>query len=244
MLAEKFSIVFMNFGFLPLNDEDKEKLQIVEKSSVFPSEVRAHVYLYEKCLSMCPLYPAMDGLKLLEVGCGQGGGIKWFSSAYPNLKKVQGIDRVVANSMGGKIVPGDATDIPLPDASFDLIVNVESSHLYSDKQKFFDECARVLVKGGHLCWVDVRFKDLVDETLEQARSAGLKRVAFADITAEALAGVAETSRRYDALLEQAPWFVRLFRNSIRTTYCAPGTATYENYATRRKVYVAACWQKV
>ncbi|PAV90799.1 hypothetical protein WR25_06247 [Diploscapter pachys] len=36
--------------------------------------------------------------------------------------------------------------------------------------------------------------------------------------------------------DQAPWVVRLFRYSIRRTYCAPGTVTYQRLVSRRRLY--------
>lgn len=41
---------------------------------------------------------------------------------------------------------------------FISVINVESSHLYQDCEQFFRECARVLKRGGYLCWIDLRYK--------------------------------------------------------------------------------------
>lgn len=38
---------------------------------------KPHIYLYEKTLSLCPEYMSLRGKRLLEIGCGHGGGILW-----------------------------------------------------------------------------------------------------------------------------------------------------------------------
>ncbi|VDN21698.1 unnamed protein product [Gongylonema pulchrum] len=74
LAAAKFNIRFMNLGY---------HCSAVE--TFFPffelftkdDDCKANIALYEKTLSLCPKYPSFEGLKLLEVGCGQCGGIDW-----------------------------------------------------------------------------------------------------------------------------------------------------------------------
>ncbi len=49
----------------------------------------------------------------------------------------------------------DGTDNGLPDASFDRVWVMESSHLMPDREALFSECARVLRPGGRLVLCDL-----------------------------------------------------------------------------------------
>lgn len=64
----------MNLGYQSKEDED---FPILGKLFETDNCCKANITLYEKALSLCPKYPNFDGLQLLEVGCGQGGGIEW-----------------------------------------------------------------------------------------------------------------------------------------------------------------------
>lgn len=76
LLCDKLSIRFMNLGYQSKEDED---FPVLEKLSEMDNCCKANITLYEKTLSLCPKYPNFIGLRLLEVGCGQGGGIEWIS---------------------------------------------------------------------------------------------------------------------------------------------------------------------
>src|SRR5437016_10678551 len=46
---------------------------------------------------------------------------------------------------------GDAENLPLSDASVDVVVNLESSHCYGSMDRFLSEVYRVLRPGGIFC---------------------------------------------------------------------------------------------
>lgn len=150
--------------------------------------------------------------------------------------------------------------MPFADDSFDLILNIESSHLYRDCQQFFEECTRVLRENGFLCWADLRYTNQVSShsfttncsfkisyfqfkaTMNQAQKSGLQLITIEDITEQVLQGIESTTAKYDSMFQNAPKIIRFFQNSIRTTYCAPGTKSYKRLLKREKIYVCACWQ--
>ncbi|VDK75389.1 unnamed protein product [Litomosoides sigmodontis] len=228
----------MNLGYQRKKDED---FPVLEKLSELDSCCIANIALYEKTLSLCPKYSNFGGLRLLEVGCGQGGGIDWILRAH-SFADVIGVDPVIVDSCSGRAVTGNAEKLPFASDSFDIIINVESSHLYGNCQQFFLECSRVLCENGFLCWADLRYTHKLKITMAQAQKSGLHLIRKDDITEQVLQGIELTAARYDALLQNAPYFVRLFQNSIRTTYCAPGTRSYERFLKREKIYICACWQ--
>uniref|UniRef100_A0AC34R3A4 Methyltransferase type 11 domain-containing protein n=1 Tax=Panagrolaimus sp. JU765 TaxID=591449 RepID=A0AC34R3A4_9BILA len=163
--------------------------------------------------------------------------------AHPEIQSIIGIDKVVADQTQNQLIVGSANNLPLPSSSLDLILNIESSHLYDSTPQFLAEVFRVLKPGGYFCWADIRFKEEVPVVLEEATATGLKLVEYENITSGVLNGIEYTSRQYDKLFDKAPWIFRLFKKSIRTTYCAPGTWTYNRLLRREKLYAAACWTK-
>lgn len=105
--------------------------------------------------------------RLLDIGCGNGIGLK-ASSELLKTEYALGIDlvnKLVTHATrnfhkGNKInyIQSDAEHLPLASDSFDIITNLESSHLYPQIEHFFEEVARVLAPGGFFCYADIYFK--------------------------------------------------------------------------------------
>lgn len=94
--------------------------------------------------------------EVLEVGCGPGLGLGYLSR---NAKRVVGGD-ITENSlkcahehyMGRdriELVSMDAHKLPFRDGCFDVVVAV-AAIIYLDLHSFFDECQRILKRGGIL----------------------------------------------------------------------------------------------
>lgn len=102
--------------------------------------------------------------RLLEIGCGNGIGLKMNSSLLRS-EYALGIDlvhKLVSNAESNfyskdqvNYLQADSEALPLNDASFDIINNVESSHLYPRLEYFFSEVVRVLAPGGYFCYADI-----------------------------------------------------------------------------------------
>lgn len=92
----------------------------------------------------------------------------------------------------------DGTRNGLPDASFDVVWVLESSHLMRDRKALLDECARVLVPGGRLVLCDIIRKREIPfrEVRDRREDFGVLRSAFGDAHMEPL-------DRYMANLEAA-----------------------------------------
>ena len=85
---------FMNYGYVPSNKEEEEMLLKVAKIPLETEDPRDknQIFLYEKTISLCPLYPDFAGKDFLELGPGHGGGIKWLCKAHPELKSIKGTE--------------------------------------------------------------------------------------------------------------------------------------------------------
>lgn len=103
--------------------------------------------------------PLLPGAKVLEIGCGDGGGAVIFSRAFaPGLYHGLDIDpamlRAAARRRHGRLgaiaafVQGDAEHLPYADATFDAVVNFGIIHHLPDWRQGVAELARVLRPGG------------------------------------------------------------------------------------------------
>jgi ubiquinone/menaquinone biosynthesis C-methylase UbiE len=139
----------------------------------------------------------ITGKRVLEVGCGHGGGASYLMrylrpASYTGLDlNGRGIEfcRRAHPVPGLTFVQGTAQDLPFPDASFDAVVNVESSHCYPDFPGFLREVARVLDDGGHFLYVDLRKRKHVPEWEAQLAGSALTVVTERTINDEILRGL-------------------------------------------------------
>ena len=133
-----------------LTNETRESYDQVSREF---SDSRAHFWTELEFLSE----HATPGMRVLDVGCGNG-------RLYPVLKERQidytGIDysagllkEAIRLHPDANFLVGDATKLPFPDKSFDIIFSFATIHHIPSKilrQKFASEAARVLRPGGTL----------------------------------------------------------------------------------------------
>lgn len=104
--------------------------------------------------------------RLLDVGCGNGIGLK-LSSELLATRYAVGVDLVNklasnANTHFYKenkihFIQSDAENLAIDNESVDIVTNLESSHLYPNIEHFFSEMERVLSPGGFFCYADIHF---------------------------------------------------------------------------------------
>jgi len=164
---------FMNYGYrapgataaqtpLPLDSADEDN--------------RSCIQLYDLVARRAPV----AGRELLEVGCGRGGGADYVARKL-DPRRVVAVDlspRAVALCRRRFAHPrlsfevGDAERLPFPPASFDVVLNIESSHCYGRFDAFLGEVRRVLRPGGHFLYADFRPSDEVDGWRASLLAAG------------------------------------------------------------------------
>lgn len=180
-------IVMMNNGY----EEDPPmglKLDPSDESSRFPLQ------LYHATATQAG---DLAGKRVLEVGCGHGGGASYLTrthhpASYTGLDlNPAGIEFCQTRHQVPNLdfVRGNAEDLPFPDASFDALINVESSHCYPHLGVFLDEVARVLSPGGHFLYTDSRPRELLDDWDAALAKSSLQMVSHRDIRVEVMRGM-------------------------------------------------------
>lgn len=234
------NVRFMNYGYadldpaaqpLPLSDEDAAD--------------RYCIQLYHHVAGAVDL----TGKTVLEVGSGRGGGASWIAR---NLgpRSMTGVDfseKAVAISndrfASGNLTfrTGDALALPLPDASIDAVVNVESSHCYVSMDRFLGEVHRVLQPGGWFLYTDHRPHDHVDAWRAQLAASGLRTVRETDITASVVRALELDSERKEKLIdEKCP---RVLRKQVAEFAATAGSQAYESFRSRDGIYLSFVLQK-
>ena len=144
---------------------------------------RLHLQMYLKVTSRTDL----KDKRVLEVGCGQGDGAAFLTTATRPAKYV-GVDLHPTQiamcqrrhqALGPTLVfhRGDAQRLPLRSDTFDVAINVESSHSYPMFDQFVAEVYRVLAPGGVFCFSDLR-KVAVNESCEGQLTSQFAQAGF------------------------------------------------------------------
>ncbi|MGC7101342.1 class I SAM-dependent methyltransferase [Amycolatopsis lurida] len=199
MIAANWNFgILWNWGF---NDPElrQEVEEIIPGFDRFDTDGFSEL-LYFYALRQVPLnITDYRGKRVLEIGSGMGGGLHFLSRVIDGAEMFgvdiskTAVDRANARHSRGETLSfavGDAESVPFEDGSFDVVVNVESSHLYPRLDGFFNEVARVLKPGGHLSMVDL-FTDQQMTTFDKAMSecGRLDWVAENDISQQVKASI-------------------------------------------------------
>jgi ubiquinone/menaquinone biosynthesis C-methylase UbiE len=231
-LDRDVDMTFMNYGYAApdgpaLRSED---------------EVNRHcIQLYHHLAGAVDL----RGKDVLEVGSGRGGGASYVTR-YLGPRSYVGVDRCekaiefcrrhYADVAGLTFRHGDAEALPFPDASFDVVLNVESSHGYGSVPRFLGEVARVLRPGGVFLYTDHRARWEIDDWREQLRATGLMLLDETDITGNVVEALDQTNDRKQALI--AAKCPAWFRPSFNEFAAVHGSKAYERFQTRRNRYLS------
>jgi ubiquinone/menaquinone biosynthesis C-methylase UbiE len=234
---------FFNHGLAPLTAEEAAELPALSAEDDRWRH-QSLLYLYLLVLARRAGRQSLAGLDLLDVGCGRGGGVSVMKRYHP-LGRAVGLD-LNANQVAFcrdrhrdvevEFHEGNALEMPFPEASFDLVTNVESSHCYGDVPRFFREVHRVLRRGGLFLFTDIRAPlDLERERLlRQLAEAGFETAVEEDITARvARACEVDSSRfRFEVFGSEKAEYPRQIAREKYQVY-SNRAAVYLAYALRR-----------
>ncbi|MEU0539311.1 class I SAM-dependent methyltransferase [Nocardia sp. NPDC005978] len=128
---------------LPLTGE-RTVPGIAEENYWFRRHEIAYVRLLERC----------EGKIVLEAGSGEGYGANMIAGVAERVIGLDYDDSAVAHVRAKypavEMIQGNLADLPLDDASVDIVVNFQVIEHLWDQSQFIRECLRVLKPGGKL----------------------------------------------------------------------------------------------
>ena len=131
--------------------------------------------------------------------------------------------------------------IPFPDNSFDVLINVESSHCYGDMSKFLSEAYGALKTGGFFLFCDFRTTDGIQELYDQFSSSDLKFLNRIDITDNIIQGLDKLSEYREDHIDKS---VSIFIRKLFKTYAGiKGTDIYNSFSNGSMTYICAILKK-
>ncbi len=200
-MDQEANMVFMNYGWADLDSQAKP---IPLRQEDEPN--RYCIHLYHHAVDAIGL----QGMDLLEVGSGRGGGASYIMR-YLQPRSLVGIEITGAavrfcnqyyHIPNLSFVRGDAEALPFDDNSFDAVVNVESSHCYRAMDRFLQGICRVLRPNGYFLFADHRAKEQVEPLRTQICQTGFTLLREQRITPNVLRALDLDNARKQQLIQQ------------------------------------------
>jgi ubiquinone/menaquinone biosynthesis C-methylase UbiE len=202
---------FMNYGYAPFDYETPLILQPKDEIN------RYSLQLYHYLVSVLEV----SGAEMLEIGSGRGGGANYIKN-YLKPKKITGLDiafnavKLANNRYAGEglqFVQGNAEKLPFPDASFDVVINVESCHAYGSVPNFLKEVKRVLRPQGYFLCTDMRSPNGMQTLKNNMLATGMHLSIQEDITENVVHAIEleETVKQKRISENISKWFAKSFK---------------------------------
>lgn len=180
----------------------------------------------------------MQPRKVLDVGCGQGGGLHYLSTLFPDAEFV-GTDRNATvvrlarrnlrQRKNVSFVKATGNSLRFPEKSFDLVLSV-GAPTYFPLTTYISEAARIVAPGGIISFsagYRQHAHELVEAEVKQsALDNGLDFVRYTDITPNTFASLKADIPRRIELLNRVPWPFRSYGHKWSDL---PGSPEYQEY---------------
>lgn len=230
-IDKKAEVIFMNYGYSSNNE--------IIKLDVKDEFNRYSIQLYHHTATGINI----NGKDVLEVGCGRGGGLSYVNN-YLSPKNVTGIDlnkKAIQfcnkhyKETNSRFIQANAQKLPFADNSFDVVLNVESSHRYPNVDEFLSEVYRVLKPNGVLLFTDFRQTKDFNLLHNQIENAKFELIQKEDITNNVISSLSlSTPERTTLINKMVPSFLRDLAHNFAGT---KGSTTYNRFVSRYFVYV-------
>jgi ubiquinone/menaquinone biosynthesis C-methylase UbiE len=230
---------FLNYGYLADGSPEYSVVslppQYINKNSV---------KLVLEVIGNC----SIGGKRVLDVGCGRGGTIHTLKTFFKPASltgldlssEAVAFDQKVHGDAQTRFHEGDAEQLPFPDASFDVVTNVESSHSYPHIDRFYAEVTRVLTPGGYFLYTDALPVPQITSSLGYLAYLGFDIEQNRNITANVLKSCDEVSVARVQAFDQ-----RNDRQLMQNFLATPGSQVYENLRAGRWEYrILKCKKRI
>ncbi len=225
-------VTFMNYGYAY---KQPISLPADQEGNRYP------IQLYHYITSSTDL----QNKRVLEVGCGRGGGAAYvYHNFHP--KQLTGLDlsneairfcqQYYAEEPHLQFQQGDALQLShyFDASSFDIVINIESSHRYAEISTFLTEVKYVLSSGGYFLWSDFRESSEFAELKQCIAESDFQWIKEQDITTEVVAALnRDTPRRTRLINKLTPAPLRHPAHEFAGT---KGTQLYQSFIKRDKYY--------
>jgi ubiquinone/menaquinone biosynthesis C-methylase UbiE len=223
-------VIFMNYGY----SKNNEKIKLYENDE----KNRYSAQLYNLVATGIDI----KGKDILEVGCGRGGGLSYINR-YLLPKSATGVDlnkkaiefcKTYYSNKRIKFLQANAQSLNFQDNVFDVVINIESSHRYSQMDIFLDEVYRVLKLGGFFLFADFRHESEIEKLNKQFENSNLKLVKDEIITANIIEALKLSTNERENLIHK---IVPKFLHSVGRKFAATEVSTtYNKFSTREYEY--------
>ena len=130
---------------------------------------------------------------------------------------------------------GNAYSLPFDDNSFDVVINVESSHCYTQFGNFLSEVQRVLRPGGHFMYTDFRITKDIMNVRNHLNATDLEIVLYEDISSNVVKALdLDTYRRLE-MMERTN-FSPMEKKKLYYMSGVKGTAMYRDFVLGVRTY--------
>jgi ubiquinone/menaquinone biosynthesis C-methylase UbiE len=231
---------FMNYGYAPQDASQTPALHTEDEIN------RYCIQLYHHVANAVEL----GGRDVLEVGSGRGGGADYIKR-YLGPTSMVGVDfsnKAINLCRQHYCVEGlsfelsDAEHLPFNDRSFDVVVNIESSHCYGSMDDFLTQVKRVLKPGGYFLFADFRNREQLDRLDEQLERTAMRCIKQENITHNVIKALdADHDRRMAHIHRGIP---KAMRQLMREFAGIKGTWIYKGFLEGTIVYQNFVYQKV
>jgi SAM-dependent methyltransferase len=200
--------LFLNYGYAQSNGEPFG-LALTPEELPHQNSIQLYHHLTLGC--------GLRNRRVLEVGCGRGGGAAFLARQQGPVEYV-GLD-IAAGTIafcnrlyqvkGLSFMVGEAESIPFTEGRFDVVINVESARCYGNLGEFFREVFRVLEPGGWFLMADMIRKEDVEGVEELASETGFETVRKDDIREKVILALETDSQQRKKLIDaRVPGFLR------------------------------------
>ncbi|MGA1977440.1 MAG: class I SAM-dependent methyltransferase [Bacteroidales bacterium] len=224
-------VTFMNYGY----SKDNHNIELKETDE----NNRYSIQLYHLIATGVDI----KGKNILEVGCGRGGGISYINRYLsPDLltgvdlsKKAINFCNKKYSSERIKFLQANAQKLNFQNDSFDVVINVESSHRYSQIDIFLDEVYRVLKPDGFFLFADFGDNNEIEKLNTQFGESNFQLVKYENITNNVIEALTLSTRRREELIRKL--LPKLLQNLGRNFAATIGSGTYNSFLTGHYEYV-------